>query len=679
MTWTTPGYAAAADGVYAVRTSGYGTNYLKLTDFDFGDSGGVPADATINGITVTIKRRRQGTGSVVDSVVRLVVGDVMVGDNKAKASNWPTSAEEASYGGGADTWGLTVTAAQIRASDFGVALAVTQPASGASAEVDSGTIRVQFNSSDTVEGVEGGVEIEGILKPLALGRPVNVALDLVNAQQNIWRLATGFGAGADRVHIPLAIRDRGVHLVQPNRVIGDDLETSSAWTLGTDWTIDDGKLSHAPGASATAYATLAAPAAAAAHILVFHQAVVSGSGLASVALMDGSTTIWTYSPASTEEGFITLYVAAGIDASEPADSDWRLVFTPFANAAIDIDLVAYFPVPDFATAALLEASTPTPGGFSTCIAEGLVMLGSLPAGQVTADFAHRAYSTPASFTGAEWRVGHVVERILTGVAGMTSGTDFSAADITALKARYASDGDWAAVYAPAAPDSPTIAEVLSAILGALLYWHLPDDAGVLRIGALDDALAGPATWTLDLDAEAILDFRFLVPADPGAGAPMKALTFGYAPNATLQPDASLAGDKTSANDSVGGLTVRGNYARAFRATSWPEPDPDLAVPAETTFIAEHHKDAYELAANAVLLGRATAQATRDRIVALRKVKRDMVQLTLPLDPATFADTAPGTVGALTSRRHGLDDGKTWVVLGRDADPGARRQTLTLWG
>src|SRR5690606_18499374 len=60
------------------------------------------------------------SGGVVDNVVRLSTGGVLVGDNKANGTNWPTTETTRTYGGPTDTWGRTWSASEVNA--LGVAL-----------------------------------------------------------------------------------------------------------------------------------------------------------------------------------------------------------------------------------------------------------------------------------------------------------------------------------------------------------------------------------------------------------------------------------------------------------------------------------------------------------------------------------------------------------------------------
>lgn len=115
------------------------SNTLQITGFGFSVSG------TINGITVEIKRQGFGSTTAKDSSIRLLIGGVASGTDKASASSWPNaSLQYATYGGAADTWGLSPTNTQINASDFGVAIVVQDPDLNAIARIDYVRITVTY-------------------------------------------------------------------------------------------------------------------------------------------------------------------------------------------------------------------------------------------------------------------------------------------------------------------------------------------------------------------------------------------------------------------------------------------------------------------------------------------------------------------------------------------------------
>jgi hypothetical protein len=126
VTWSNPGNIISNDNTYATVAVNGGSisHYLQATNYGFG----IPAGATITGITVTIGRFENSTAlgnDVRDYRLQLIKGGVIVGSNlAATGTDWPITEGVASYGGTGNMWGTTWTPADINASNFGVALAV---------------------------------------------------------------------------------------------------------------------------------------------------------------------------------------------------------------------------------------------------------------------------------------------------------------------------------------------------------------------------------------------------------------------------------------------------------------------------------------------------------------------------------------------------------------------------
>lgn len=80
---------------------------------------------TIDGIEVEISATGNDVSSdeLTDNVIKLIIGGVASGTNKAVATQWTdTSIITRTYGGPTDKWGLTPTDTQIKATDFGVSM-----------------------------------------------------------------------------------------------------------------------------------------------------------------------------------------------------------------------------------------------------------------------------------------------------------------------------------------------------------------------------------------------------------------------------------------------------------------------------------------------------------------------------------------------------------------------------
>lgn len=118
--WNDPINAQFSDNVYAnTGVMDEISNYLTVTGFEFS----IPSNATILGVIAEVERYG-AMGAVIDSVVKLIKGGVISGDNKADIINfWPTSDAYKTYGDSNDLWGLTLTPVDINLNDFGFAIA----------------------------------------------------------------------------------------------------------------------------------------------------------------------------------------------------------------------------------------------------------------------------------------------------------------------------------------------------------------------------------------------------------------------------------------------------------------------------------------------------------------------------------------------------------------------------
>jgi hypothetical protein len=78
----------------------------------------IPAGATIVGFELRIRRRKSGTGTVNDTIVRLRSSSTPVGNNKASPTSWSSSYEWVTYRGPTDLQCLTPTRADALAITF---------------------------------------------------------------------------------------------------------------------------------------------------------------------------------------------------------------------------------------------------------------------------------------------------------------------------------------------------------------------------------------------------------------------------------------------------------------------------------------------------------------------------------------------------------------------------------
>ena len=144
--WTNPGNAEGEpnDTRATVTLALSQSHYLKMLNPSAYYAAPVPTGSTIDGIEVAIERSKTG-GIVVDTIVRLVKGGTVVGDNLASGTAWPGTDTVETYGGPTELWGETWTADDVNAGNFGVVLSCEETADiGSSARVDAGTLTVYY-------------------------------------------------------------------------------------------------------------------------------------------------------------------------------------------------------------------------------------------------------------------------------------------------------------------------------------------------------------------------------------------------------------------------------------------------------------------------------------------------------------------------------------------------------
>ncbi len=133
--WSNPGQAAVSDNAYASvgMNDGQYSDYLTCSGFGFS----LPAGATINGITVNVERQASNDNSVNDYRVRLLKGGVVQSGDRATGTYYTPNDLIEAHGGATDLWAGTWTAADINASNFGVAFASHKPG-------DAGQVRTAY-------------------------------------------------------------------------------------------------------------------------------------------------------------------------------------------------------------------------------------------------------------------------------------------------------------------------------------------------------------------------------------------------------------------------------------------------------------------------------------------------------------------------------------------------------
>lgn len=132
ISWTNLTATTAIDANRATTTANLTdatsiTNKLHFTNFSFN----LPSTATIEGVTVNIRRSNAQSNKLLDLVAYLVIYGTELGPNKASAIEWSSTPTDISYGGSTDLWnfGSGLDYSTVNATDFGFAIQVQRTTS----------------------------------------------------------------------------------------------------------------------------------------------------------------------------------------------------------------------------------------------------------------------------------------------------------------------------------------------------------------------------------------------------------------------------------------------------------------------------------------------------------------------------------------------------------------------
>lgn len=147
--WAGPGNITANDATYAAASPANGSTSQLLVGTAFGFS--IPDGATINGVEVSVERK-SASALCRDFSITLYQAGAAAGDNKADTgTQWPTSDTVATYGGAADTWGLSLSAADVNDAGFGVAVRCEKNNAGlGAASVDYLSVTITYTEASGI-------------------------------------------------------------------------------------------------------------------------------------------------------------------------------------------------------------------------------------------------------------------------------------------------------------------------------------------------------------------------------------------------------------------------------------------------------------------------------------------------------------------------------------------------
>lgn len=177
VAWSNPGNVTASDDSRAtvVLLLNEESHYLKAVNFGFS----IPSNAVIKGIGVEVEASALTLGAdITDIAVRIVKNNSIGTTDRTSTVAWSTSDTYRRYGGAADLWGDTWTAADINIVNFGFAIAV-KAAAADSARIDH--IRLTVYYALPIIELTLADDLNGTLadaKNVALGLPQTATDDL---------------------------------------------------------------------------------------------------------------------------------------------------------------------------------------------------------------------------------------------------------------------------------------------------------------------------------------------------------------------------------------------------------------------------------------------------------------------------------------------------------------------
>lgn len=323
----------------------------------------------------------------------------------------------------------------------------------------------------------------------------------------------------------------------------------------------------------------------------------------------------------------------------------KLTYQCNDGAVASIDAVydkgaAFTPGADYANSTLLQAAATAAGTFDTCIAEGYFRLGTTPAGLVTADVTQGA-------NAAARTVAQIVKSLALS-AGLASG-EISSADVTALDTANAS------VVGIYLNDETTFQAAMDQLLNSVGAYAGFDGPGVLRMGVL---LTPTGTAVVSLQEYNIFD-GIELRKPKNNGIPIWRAVVNHSKIYSVQ-----------GSDLAGGVTTP---RRAYLQSEY------RSIKSDDTSIKTQWLLSNEYSVNTLLTNSTDATTEANRLLALYKVRRDL--LDIPCDASVFYDNSLklGDVVEVVVDRFTYTSGKKFRLIGYNLDLTTNTVILQVWG
>jgi hypothetical protein len=124
----------------------YKSNVASFNGFGFA----IPTNAFVTGVELNVMQKTSSPGGGIhDSLLTLAINNISIGNDYASPINWFETPQTATYGSANDTWGNTLTPAQVNDPSFGIIYQITNSSYDQPASIDylSMTIHYQTGTS----------------------------------------------------------------------------------------------------------------------------------------------------------------------------------------------------------------------------------------------------------------------------------------------------------------------------------------------------------------------------------------------------------------------------------------------------------------------------------------------------------------------------------------------------
>lgn len=305
--------------------------------------------------------------------------------------------------------------------------------------------------------------------------------------------------------------------------------------------------------------------------------------------------------------------------------------------------------PDYATLeAAASASLIPMGQYSTCLALGLVVTGSQPTLQITADFLGDSENIEG--IGYVDTLARIAVRIATGRGNSKFGNDeIDFSSVNALQESQPYPCGW---WWPGGSDIPTKSDALKELMDSRLCWWAVRLNGLLAFGAMDEPTGLPTmvvNYPYDFGAEPEQLDTYQVP---------RFATFaGYKRNYTVMNDSQVAAGLDPAEKII--------LSQESQFRGWENTTPLWKIPTAATVRFQSGLDDAD---------HALLEATRQQTVM--GVRRERWTVTVICDP--FVDMLGKVVEIRSFPRYGWGESRKFICIGQSfaSKIGVK---LVLWG